>query len=192
MKRAMLMIVATAVVLAISVPADATIIEVPLDCAGGYSLSDTWTGAFDAGVSFTEVAAVYIAWSGEMEGAETMNAGVIDTQFVASLYESQPEDYFGRAYTQGGADTYPNPWQFEVVTPFSDGSWNAVLDGKANIHLWYGETTHVLGDPILSTPTGTIFSASLLIDGTPVPEPTTLFFLVMGIVWFAKGGASRR
>ncbi|GAJ23597.1 unnamed protein product, partial [marine sediment metagenome] len=99
---------------------------------------------FNLGFTFTEIFNLYIDWSGEITGEETMNAGIIDTQFVATLYELDPHDYFGRAYVQGGADTYPDPEPFDLQSPFNGQDWTMLLDGEASIEIWFGDTPHPL------------------------------------------------
>jgi len=167
--------------------AEATIVELPLDAAGEYGLSDTWTTSFDVGVEFTEIVGVYIRWSGEMLGYPTMNSGVIDTQFVGTLYEADPHEYFGRAYVQGGADTYPSPEMFDVETGFTAQDWGELLDGQGSIEIFYSDTTHVLDIGAPSEAVGILNDAALVVEGTIVPEPgTILFFGVGGVLLAAR------
>ena len=57
----------------------ATIVELPLDCAGTYCIGYSWEADFDLGVEFTDISSVSIEWSGEITGGR-------------SVYTSNPND----------------------------------------------------------------------------------------------------
>jgi len=187
MKRAMLMIVATALVLAISVPADATIIEVPLDCAGVYEASTgPWTTEFDLGVEFTEISHVYIDWSGAITGGLAVDGSNPDEPFpmdvgIGAYLESAPN--WRHTTHWGGAETYPEAEAFDVESEFIYGSmpWSELFDGRGVITIEYNEAiivggTYVEGGSVL------LDSARLVVDGTIVPEPTTVALLSVGVI----------
>jgi hypothetical protein len=145
--------------------------------------SSYWQTDFDLGVEFVEISTVYMDWSGEIRGQEIMYGGPIDSQFVATLYELEPHNYFGRAYVQAGADTYPDPEPFELQSVFTNDDWSALLDGKARIEIWFGDTIHLFSLVSLSVPRGELDSVILVVGGTVIPEPATLLLLTMGLVW---------
>lgn len=180
MKTAIITVVIAITLLGASSLAEADIFELPLAAEGEYDFQDTWTTEFDLGVTFTEISNVYIDWSGTITGQEILNDGTIDAQFVATLYELDPHDYFARAYVQAGAATYPEPEPFELQSVFTSEDLSLLLDGQSSIEIWFGDISHP-SDP-LGLPSGALASATLEIEGTIVPEPGTIFFLAIGIV----------
>jgi hypothetical protein len=160
--------------------AQAIIIELPLECEGEYGFYDTWTADFDLGVEFIEISSVCMDWSGEITASQGM-WNLIAFQFVASLYESDPHDYYARTYVAGGKTTYPNPEPFDLLSQFEDEDWIMLLDGQSNIEIWFGDTIHLL-DSVTSAGTGSLDSATLVIEGTIIPEPATLSLLALGAI----------
>ena len=160
------------------------IFELPLECEGEYGLGDTWTTTFDLGVGFTEISNVYIDWAGELTAFQGMPVPIA-SQFVASLYESDPQDYFSRAYVAGGVATYPNPKPFDLQSVFTDDDWTLLLDGQSSIEIWFGDTPHPTGSGGAAG-TGSLNSATLVIEGTVVPEPITLALFGFGFLFIRK------
>jgi hypothetical protein len=158
----------------------ATIIELPLECEGEYLFHETWTASFDVGVEFAEISSIYMDWSGEITASQGM-LFPIAFQFVASLYESDPYNYYARAYVAGGVPTYPNPEPFDLASQFDADYWIKLLDGQSNIEIWFGDTIHLL-DSVVSAGTGRLDSATLVIEGTVIPEPCTLCLFALGAV----------
>jgi len=158
----------------------ATIIELPFECEGDYLFHETWTASFDVGVEFAEISNVYLDWSGEITAFQGMR-GIYASQFVASLYESDPYNYYARAYVAGGVPTYPNPEPFDLASQLDADDWIKLLDGQSNIEIWFGDTIHPL-DSVVSAGTGRLDSAILVIEGTVIPEPATLFLLALGAI----------
>ena len=166
--------------------ARATIIEIPLDCDGQYDFLDTWSSSFDFGVSFSQINDIYIDWSGQIVGEEALNAGVIDAQFVATLYESDPQSYYARTHVYGGAATYPTPEPFNLQTSFTDEGWSEFYDGQGSIEIWFGGIYRPLGEITVSLPSGEMNFATLVIDGVIVPEPATLSLLAFGTLIYRR------
>ena len=65
MKKQILLSAAVILLFGNSLPANVTI-ELTLDCAGDYSLGDTWSANFNLGVTFSDISHVYIDWEGEI------------------------------------------------------------------------------------------------------------------------------
>ena len=172
-----------ALLVMIAATAKGTIIEISLDSAGQYNSQDTWSSSFDFGVSFSQINDIYIDWSGQIVGEDT-SFGVVPAQFVATLYESDPQSYFGQASVYGGAATYPTPEPFNLQSSFTDEGWSSVYDGHGNIEIWFGDIIHV--GITESLPTGQIDTAKLVIDGIIVPEPATLSLLAFGTLIYRR------
>lgn len=168
-------------------PSQGAIFEVPLACEGEYVLSDTWNTDFNLGTSFTEITNVYISWSGEITASQDW-LFVVAYQFVASLYELDPHDYYSRAYVAGGVDTYPDAEPFNLESVFGDDDWSLLLDGQSSIEISFWDTIHPLGSSG-NDGTGTLNPATLVIEGNVVPEPgTVLLFGIGGLVLRKRRG----
>ena len=84
----------------------------------------------------------------------------------------------------GGEATYPEPEGFDSRTEFEllgQTTWSDLLDGQGWIGIGYTE----LGGPyIIYVEFGFVdlASATLVVEGTIVPEPATIVLLVAGII----------
>jgi len=161
-----------------------------LGCPAEYDFkSPSWTTDFDLGVTFTEISHVYIDWSGEITAELVAPCGSppdtpahpLDGLFVATLYEPDPHDYFGRAYAQAGQATSPDPEPFELRSAFTDEGWSVLLDGRGAIEI----SLHIISRPLylctVEYPCGQLDSATLVLEGTVIPEPATILLLAIGI-----------
>lgn len=179
----------TALILWISQTASSAIVELPLACEGEYSNLQTWQINFDIGTTFIEISNVYIDWSGEITAELVVPCGSppgtptqpLDGLFTATLYETDPDDYFGRACVQGGAVTSPVPEPFLLQSEFDEIDWSALLDGEASIEIWFGGISRPVWYCTVEPPEGKIDSAVLVIDGI-VPEPSTLSLMFIGLL----------
>jgi len=77
-----------------------------------------------------------------------------------------------------------------AISEFTNTSvgWDFLLDGQGSLTLFWNGT---LGDPdriILNViePSGEIFNARVIVEGTPIPEPSTFLMLAAGLVVIAK------
>ena len=167
-------------------PSQAAIFEVPLACEGEYILSDTWNTDFNLGTAFTEITNVYISWSGEITASQDW-LFVVAYQFVASLYELNPHDYYSRAYVMGGVDTYPDAEPFNLESVFDNDDWSLLLDGQSSIEISFWDTIHPLGSDG-NDGTGTLNPATLVIEGNVVPEPGTVLLFGLGGLLLRRRG----
>lgn len=163
--------------------AKGAIIEFPLNCEGEYIYGDTWTADVDFGVEFAEISNVYIDWSGEITASQDMFV-LVAYQFVASLYEFDPHDYFSQASVRGGVATYPDPEPFSLPSTFTDEDWTLLLDGQSSIQIWFGDTPHAGSGGAGGS--GTLNQSKLIVEGVVVPEPTTVLLLSCGLFWIRK------
>ena len=170
----------------------------PLDCAGEYrpntvGYPNVWSTSIDLGVSFSEISSVYVDWSGELTGGVYRGDGgssdpceVVDGLFAAFLYEEEYYRFFSRAWQVGGESTYPEAEPFDVQSAF-DEDWPELLDGQAKFHLGIGSTAS-FDMLVVKHAQGVIESATLVVEGTVVPEPGGFALVVGGAV----GGWRRR
>ena len=163
----------------------ATIIELPLDCAGTYNRSNyDWEIYFDCGVEFTQISHVYIDWEGDMTAAlvefsdNPNNPVPVDVGITAIIGQQPPWRY---TYVLRGKSTYPNPENFDIVSEFAKGtmSWSELYDGRGSIRITYSEEAYLNGIYIIGG-TVNLDNAKLIIEGDVVPEPITVLFLMIG------------
>ncbi|MHC4736148.1 MAG: PEP-CTERM sorting domain-containing protein [Planctomycetota bacterium] len=173
--------------------ADADIVELPLGADGRYDVnSEPWEMDFDLGVTFTDISHVYIDWSGEIMAGlavDPMRPGPqpfpLDVGLLASLGRN-PGSRITDVY--GGEATYPEPEGFDSRSEFElswSTTWSDLLDGQGTIAIDYT----VLGGPYVAyVESGFVdlSSVTLVVEGTPVPEPATLFLVAFGAVMMRK------
>jgi len=163
----------------------ATIIELPLDCAGIYSVGNSWETDFDLDVEFIQIDSVSIQWSGEITGGRSV--------YISNPNDPFPVDVgilanFGKNPTTrsikvtGGALSYPDPVSFNCIGEiqlFGNSTWSDLLDGIGHIQVYYVNSVIIDGYSI-EYGTVTLNNATLIVDGTLVPEPASLFLLAFG------------
>jgi hypothetical protein len=178
--------------------ARAELVELPLDCAGTYDIDNPyWIGDFDLGVTFTEIFHVYIDWAGEITGGLAIDPHAPDDPFPvdAGLLAVIGKPLIWR-HTEvwGGETTYPNPEPFATQSEFQEGTmpWSKLFHGQGTITIEYTELI-IPGSYIEH---GSVFltGATLVVDGTVVPEPAMLLFLAVGACGLARsfGGGKVR
>lgn len=178
--------------------ANADIVELSLAAEGRYDdNSGPWEMDFDLGVTFTEISHVYIDWSGEITAGLATDPMIPGPQpFPCEVGISA---YLGRnpgarlAAVYGGEATYPEPEGFDSRTEFellAPTTWSDLLDGQGTLQIGYA----VLGGPyLIYVEFGFVdlSSATLIVEGTPVPEPTTVIFLTLGVLGLCVGRHER-
>lgn len=186
MKAKIWLIIASVIILGASSLVEATIFELPLDCNGVYTSGSLWTTDFDFGTTFTSISNVYIDWSGEI------TAGL-------AVYDSNPDEPFpldvgiktylsppigASATVWGGDENYPAPEPFNALSEFQlsgGGTWAGLLNGQGTISIYY--TSLIIIDGRYIEPGSiSVNNASLKVDGVPVPEPVSIWLLLVGLV----------
>jgi hypothetical protein len=171
--------------------ASADIVEIDLfelSCQQVYDFnSPYWTADFDLGIKFLEISNVYIDWAGEITAGLAVNPWVpgpqpfpFDEGIGASL---GGEPYARRATISGGEATYPEPEVFDCLSEFQllgTTTWTDLLDGRGTIIIGYEGLASSVGG-VIEHGFVVLNEASMVIEGTIVPEPATFLFLVLGV-----------
>ena len=161
-------------------------VTLPLNCAGYYDVNTpAWTYNFDLGVTFGEITNVYIDWSGEITGGieqymDNPDHIIIDggLQAVIGTYPQ-----FGAAIVRAGALTYPDPQVFNVQSEYMPlTNWNFLLDGKDEIEIDHLSIKTYPEYHIIDEGSAILNNATLIVEGTIVPEPSTLILLALGLL----------
>jgi hypothetical protein len=156
-------------------------VEFPLNCAGTYDINTPyWTTSFDLGVTFSEISHVYIDWSGEITAGlairytDPCNPFHLEVGIYAGF--SSP---FRHAEAWGGEETYPLPESFDSLSEMIPSTWSDLFDGQGTIIIQYEEIGMLNGRYIES---GLVMlgDATLIVEGTIIPEPATSFLLLLG------------
>jgi hypothetical protein len=147
--------------------------------------SPFWQTNFDLGVTFTEISHVYIDWSGAITGGLAVDrvgqqphpapVGILASLGIAPNW--QHTDIYG------GITTYPSPQPFNQLSEFVYGSmpWSELFDGQGTIGIEYQEI--IMSDGWYTEHGSvTLTNATLVVDGTVIPEPTSLLLLAFGAV----------
>ena len=160
--------------------ARAEIFEVPLPVTGTYHYLQTRDFSVDLGVRLQEVHAVEFRAAGSIVSPVTGPAGgpyrPIGGLFVMALVR---DDMSGTTANTppAGKDTYPDPEPFLDSGSFNQQTWGFLLDGSAEGRMYFAGGEWVSGTA--GGGQGILTVATLIIDATPVPEPTAISTLSM-------------
>jgi hypothetical protein len=175
------------IVLILAVGAFGDTVELPLTGSAGFYDVNTpaWTMDFDLGVTFSEISHVYIDWSGEINASLTQDIG--DPEPIPgygrlwSYIDAYPPTRSRFTMVAGGISTYPDPETFNMQSEFlldPGATWNSLLDGKEAITIEYPE--FISTAQIIDYGSATLNEATLVVEGTIIPEPSTLVLLGLG------------
>ena len=154
----------------------AATVEIPLP------LGDWWPGRqlelqFDLGAPYQGIDDIYINWSGEITaGLCTLREDTSVTPWPVAASFCAYVTNSGLIEVEGGGSTYPNPESFNSVVPFSGQPWPDLLDGKGVVTIEFYWTLPFSWLPV-DEPSGALSHAALVIEGTPIPEPSTAILL---------------
>jgi hypothetical protein len=187
--RGLMMRVGGVIVMVLAATAFGDIVSMPLNCSGTYELNTFWEYDFDFGVTFSEISNVYIDWSGEITAGRAIyytdpcNPFPLEVGIQASL-GANPWGRLTEVY--GGEVTYPEPEPFDEISKFSlsqTSSWSDLLDGQGRIRVQHTEYKWAPeAGRYIEHGSVTLNDATLMIEGTVVPEPATIFLLGLGLV----------
>ncbi len=175
-----------AIILAMAGVALGDTVELPLNCAGTYGFNSYWQADFNLGVTFSEISHVYIDWSGGITAGlavydtDPCNPFPLDVGIRASL-GSNPWPRLTEIW--GGAETDPEPEIFDRISQFSlspTSSWSDLLDGQGNIRISHISFVGTGGWHYIDYGSVVLNDATLIVEGTVIPEPATFILLVSG------------
>jgi hypothetical protein len=203
MRKAIIIIWLVALVLGVTGIIRADTVECnlfSLGCPTGFDInSPYWQTDFDLGVTFSEISHVYIDWSGAITAALLQS---VDPRTYEPIGEPGPIDvgvyaslrYPRRTTVWAGGATYPNPEPFDCLSEFEllgNTTWSDLLDGQGTITVDYTEYIVLYGNYVEH---GSIDldSATLMVDGTIVPEPASILLLIIGALGLRSKYLSRQ
>ncbi|MCX5638808.1 MAG: PEP-CTERM sorting domain-containing protein [Planctomycetota bacterium] len=152
----------------------ADIYQIPLDVNGYYEFGDSILFNIDLGTQLTEVHDVRFNCSGDIAAIDAL--GLFECTFFAGVAKCQ------HAYTDVISSPFFTPFTCDNIPFISSNSatWDFLLDGEASGYIRL--ITNIVYIPEFPPEHiyGNIYSASLSINATPVPEPCTLLLLGLG------------
>ena len=152
----------------------ADIYQIPLDVNGYYEFHDSISFNIDLGTQLTEVHDVRFNCSGDVAAIDA--PGLFECTFFAGAAKWQ------HAYTDVIYSASFTPFTCDNIPFISSNSatWDFLLDGEASGYMRL--ITNIIYIPEFPPEHiyGNIYSASLSINATPVPDPATLLLLGLG------------
>jgi hypothetical protein len=154
-------------------------------CPSLFDPNHYWSSDIDLGVQFSQIDSVYIDWAGEITGGLAVDYNDPENPYpmdvkIGSYFESAPD--WRHVSVWGGSLTYPNPEPFDNLSEFIYGSmpWSELYDGQVKISIEYGRAI-MLNGTYVEDGFVTLTDATLEVEGTVVPEPSTILLLTAGI-----------
>jgi hypothetical protein len=200
MKRAVCACVIFSVLMVVATCAQAATYTYTLSgSAGTYGPGASRAFSVDFGHSFSSIQSMSIVWSGSVTpgyyqfydlNTNSIRSGPWTGQFGAYITELGLIKH--AATTDYGESTYPSSESFDVTSSFTaQGSWAQLLDGKTTMGIEFDPI--ILGNPgpgTFDAPSGYLNGATLVLQATAVPEPTSALAILCG--FGAAGSLLRR
>jgi hypothetical protein len=83
----------------------------------------------------------------------------------------------------GGEESYPAPEPFDSLSEIKPSTWSDILDGQGSIDIQYEEiimAAGLYGGKYIEHGSVMLDNATLIVDGTIIPEPATFFLFALG------------
>jgi hypothetical protein len=174
-----------AIILAIAGVAWGDTVELPLNCTGTYDINTPyWTTDFDLGVTFSEISHVYIDWSGEITAGLAIYYTDPCNPFPLEVGIRSAFSFpFRYVEVWGGEEIYPSSEPFDFLSEIKPSTWSDLLDGQGSISIQYQEVVwpfELYGGEYIKHGSVILDDATLIVEGTVIPEPATTFLLLLG------------
>ncbi|MBN1844555.1 MAG: hypothetical protein JW810_02650 [Sedimentisphaerales bacterium] len=162
---------------------------------------DYWESDFDLGVAFSDISHVYIDWTGGITAGLIQNYHPQTFEPVGDPFPEEVGIYVYMGWNPDGryeeiwgdVSTYPNPDVFDTVMEIElhhHTTWSDWLDGRGTVTVGYTRSIVLFGGYI-DYGSVVLDEASLIIDGTVIPEPVGMVLLAAGWVGL-RGRGNRR
>lgn len=194
--KKVIILVGTCILVLIPSQTQASLVELnllSLGCPQEFPGSwNSWESDFDLGVTFSDIFHVHIDWAGEITGGLFQQTDPFTFEPIGDPIQVNEGIFISLGYNPhkrrviqwGGALTYPYPEPFdsllEIELPTAT-TWSDLLDGQGDVEIGYYDVIPLNGHYIKH---GEIFldEATLIIEGTVIPEPATFLLLTIGLV----------
>ena len=190
MKTKIMRVVTVMLVLGFAGMATATTVQLDLfdlGCPTEFNWDNPyWQTNFDLGVTFTKISNVYIDWAGDITAGLAIDYGKENEPFpldVGSGAALKKPPLWRYIILKGGETTYPDPELFDCLSEFlyGDMPWSELFDGQSIITIQYMEPI-ILDGRFIEHGSITLDNATLVVEGTIIPEPATIILLGAGFI----------
>lgn len=157
----------------------ATTVEYELTCAERYIKGTVWEHNVNLGKQFSEIAQVSIIWSGMFNAALVINPSTPEDDWLdVGLCLSLGNATSNCIYIYGG-DTYaPDSESLSGQAIFASSGYDNFFDGKETVRISHLNLVSLYN--YVSTGFVDLNNATLIVEGTLVPEPVSLSLLLIG------------